>query len=878
MLLNGIAMFALAAIAVPIAVHLQRRKRAKLVDWAAMRFLSRSLASRRRGFTLEQLLLLLCRCLLIAVFVLAMARPLLTSATDIRWAVGLALGFLGLVALTATVVVRTSIARKLIAFAITSVLLSGAAAAAFLGTEALLNTLDQPRDVAIVIDASSSMNVEVDGESNFGRALEEARLLVDELPGGSTVSVTVAGPVIDRPASSATDLSKIADQIGELASIGGATSLSLATERARKSIERGPNTRKQVVVFSDNQLQGWNKLANNTVAAGDNAEAQTTKDNTANDDVPPSDSADPSETAVTAESEDEQSPPQLYARAFPLPPEPRDLAVVGIEVAGRLLGTGRPVEISVELYNGGAVGVSDGKLELLVDDVLVKAESPIQLERQSGAKVQFTHLFESAGWHTLSARLTSGDSLADDDLFQHVVHVAEDLPVLVVNGNPAGDRLDRPATFAQLALDPASLGLGTEQHAGRRSGLARVEVLDAAELQGLESFADYQVVLLCDVPRLSTTVAERLAIFVEHGGGLFVLPGERAEPDFYNAWVTPETEAPLLPARLSQRQLGLTDALSIDLDSASHPTLNRVLETGEHDLTEFRATAYWQQHDWPQSQPVVGIRLTNGDPLLVEHTVGHGRVMTLAVSLNSLENNLISRVSFPVLMHLWVHHLASAGQLELSLQPARDLVLQLKETDLPGIEPGTLMLELPDGTCRDAIVRAKEDAFLIEMGTVAASGAYRLFVGDNPASAAASLPFTINTDADEYDLTPASLEKLHELGELLHIAWIDDVDQLQSFARGAPEGVELWQHFTLAAFAMLLIEVGVSRWIAARRNVPANEPTPQNSTERPAALQPQKDTAHTRSLDQATGWLPGARQPATVSSESFSAAGREVVS
>lgn len=66
----------LGALAIPVLVHLLRRRR-KPIPWAAMRFLQEAVRKRRRRLRLEQLLLFLCRCALVALLAVAVARPVL---------------------------------------------------------------------------------------------------------------------------------------------------------------------------------------------------------------------------------------------------------------------------------------------------------------------------------------------------------------------------------------------------------------------------------------------------------------------------------------------------------------------------------------------------------------------------------------------------------------------------------------------------------------------------------------------------------------------------------------------------------------------------------------------------------------------------------
>jgi hypothetical protein len=67
------------AIAVPILIHLLLRQRRRPIEWAAMRFLLAAYRKRRRVLTLQQLLLLACRCLLLLFIALAIGRLITES-------------------------------------------------------------------------------------------------------------------------------------------------------------------------------------------------------------------------------------------------------------------------------------------------------------------------------------------------------------------------------------------------------------------------------------------------------------------------------------------------------------------------------------------------------------------------------------------------------------------------------------------------------------------------------------------------------------------------------------------------------------------------------------------------------------------------------
>src|SRR5437588_794237 len=74
---------AAGAVSVPIIIHLLNRRRFRVMSWAAMRFLLAAQRKNSRRMRLEQLILLLVRCLLVLVVVLAMCA--VTAWAETLW-------------------------------------------------------------------------------------------------------------------------------------------------------------------------------------------------------------------------------------------------------------------------------------------------------------------------------------------------------------------------------------------------------------------------------------------------------------------------------------------------------------------------------------------------------------------------------------------------------------------------------------------------------------------------------------------------------------------------------------------------------------------------------------------------------------------------
>jgi hypothetical protein len=97
--LNPILLAGLAAISIPIIIHLLHRRKFQKVVWAAMRFLKLSVDQNKKRMRIEDIILLALRCLLLILLALALARPALMSESN---------DFLGQTKVTSVIIVDNS--------------------------------------------------------------------------------------------------------------------------------------------------------------------------------------------------------------------------------------------------------------------------------------------------------------------------------------------------------------------------------------------------------------------------------------------------------------------------------------------------------------------------------------------------------------------------------------------------------------------------------------------------------------------------------------------------------------------------------------------------------------------------------------------------
>jgi len=857
-LLNSIALFAAVAIIVPILVHLRRRRKSIVVDWPAMQFLSRTVACRRRSLKLEEFLLLLLRCLIVLLFVFAMARPVIPSGQTLRWSLITGLFAGGLVALISSLVGQMSRARRT-----TGVIVAGLL---FAVATSLLKNRSEPvetwgtdQDVAIVIDGSSTMLIQENAQSRFQQAIEKAAALTRQLSGQSTVSIILAGPVCQTVEGSPFHNLRSAEQaLSSLKPTSGGSNLSQALDLAKAAVSKGANPRRQIVVFTDNQLHNWESVADAAIAAGDapNAAAATMPG-----------AQQQSDNSVPAASADKDAPdPVRYAaHVAKLPVDAVNLSVDSITLKSPMPTINRPTPCDIEITNHGTKTVRDLKLTVLLNGQSTHVETIAQLESGTSRTVRFLPVFTSAGSNVLQATIEQPETvpedlrepLLEDNRNCSVVSVISSLKILVVNGNSFANRADQSATFAQLALDPLNRPARRDRQEPPAAGpgdarAVQVLEIDVAELAAMDDTDSFHVILLCDVPRLPKAAAAQLARYVSEGGRLWVIPEQAADTEFYNTWKLDENDAWILPCQLVERFENAANSrvpeeesktVSIAPESAGPPWLKELFERGEHDLFDLQVASYWKLS--PRDHSAQLLKFTTDHPLFVEHTAGKGKVLLQAISLTQKDSNLISRVSFPVLMHLWTRSLTAGQTPEVNFAPATHVTLELPnhhagplspadEASEPSISDSELVLARPlsEGTEEPVSIDVEtgDDRAFVSIANAAIPGLYEL---RRKQDKKVLQSFTVTRDRRESDLAVASEEKLKELAAAPTFQWFQDVDELTTPEIITDVGREIWKFLAFAVLWLLAAESLLIKWIGKRRRIPSASPLGREVTEQP---------------------------------------------
>jgi len=252
----------------------------------------------------------------------------------------------------------------------------------------------------------------------------------------------------------------------------------------------------------------------------------------------------------------------------------------------------------------------------------VIGEKRVELEAGHTALVEFAPWALAAGISRGTVTLQSNDALPDDNSAYFVVNPLARQKLLLLTEAQAGRRSGAYTEdlYIRKALAP---GPG-----------APFDIVTEAVETGPTDLSPYSAVLLNDPGVIPARLAEKLATFVNNGGGLIVGVGDRSDVKALN-----EKFSSLLPARLVRKRQGNASGLSLITNIQKQHNVFRVFQPVHQSYfltTPFRT--YVEATPAPGSS--VLMELDQGLPLLVEKVVGKGRVLLYTSAFSTDWNDL----------------------------------------------------------------------------------------------------------------------------------------------------------------------------------------------------------------------------------------------
>ena len=774
-----------ALLSVPVLIHFLMQPKPIEVDFPAMRFLKKKQMINRSRTRLRHLLLLLLRCILIGLLVMALAGPAVASQEFGKWLTFGGISFItALIGVVLALSMSSGSANKglhgiLGVFLAAMLLLSLWYGLKLFDTEdsgQLVGDDGEPVAALVVLDTSPTMQYELENETRLTKAKSIATWLVNRLPSGS--QICVAAPDGDRGFFSV-DGNDAARRIESLPTCFNPRTIPETLASAFPLVEESPLTRKEVYIISDLTRKGW------------------------------STSNDPAINRLI-----EQEAISLFVVDVGVD-EPVDFRLGTLELSGRQITSNgtlivktninrlggaaqRNVRLSVEIPDNTRPVVSNGKT--LFPEKSWKLTNLIDVFENGSSNVEFQFQETLApGTYHGKVEIVGGDPLSIDDDQHFTFEVSSPWKALVVR--PAGT----DSGFLESVLNAG--------------GSFDTTVIDQSELESYKDFEKYSAVFLVDPAPLAEEGWTLLENFVDAGGGLGVFLGHNAATREGLPHPSFQTEAcsRVLTGKLSnifRCPDRLADPFVLSPRNLSHPVLSRFRAVSTSiPWPRYPVFNYWgiERDDLNEEFPTVDVvSYNNFEPAVLDRRIGSGRVLVMTTPVSELsrprdrkawnQKPLEPWVWFVIVRSMARHVVqADSDALEIRVGQVASLRNDLKKF------PDSWNVFSPDPEKPPAKIAMVNNA--VSYGNTNTPGHYRLKgVLDGPVLRG----FSANIDPKTVDLTrvePEEVDKVLGAGRYLLAKEQEEITRQQGQAR---KGREFYPLLMLMMFAAIVIEYLVS--------------------------------------------------------------------
>lgn len=603
---------------------------------------------------------------------------------------------------------------------------------------------------AIILDRSGSMAA----DGRFELAKQAATEAIDALPDGSAAAVLLAADSADAGIFEPTlDLRLARSTISEASLSDRRTDLQPAVEKALEILARGSAIEKELVLVTDGQAEGWTQFE---ALLRELAEADGTR------------------FSVVLVGADQ--------------PITANLGISDLRQVSALTPVGQALRFEIGVTNYGDTEASAIPVTLDIDSS--PSGDPFIIDQLPAGETKSVTLFAklgSPGYHRATASLP-GDAMPADDRRTIVLRAADDIEVLLVDGQPGRDALGSETFFIGNALVPVPPELAADFFIKSRT----VTVADLSP----DIFQNQTAVVLANVADLPSGTVVALAEYVRRGGGLLVFPGANT-----NAANLSNALQELLPATLGAQ---LDGPLSLQASGLDHSVAALWDDPGSGDLADATFSRAFSLTLLEDTRTV--LRFSDGNAALAERDLGLGKVFLFASTADTEWNNLPVRPAFLPLVHRLLGAILARGEDGLNIPAGAPFEHRLGP-ELAGKEA-----IITAGENQSTVQQLDAQAMILYTKTDRA-GAYEVAVAAPPTL----LQFAAQPDPRESQLAPLSPQQRERIGKHASVIEFTTAAGLREALSRGRSGAELWVILLIAAIVLGVAEMALAQWFSREK-------------------------------------------------------------
>lgn len=453
----------------------------------------------------------------------------------------------------------------------------------------------------------------------------------------------------------------------------------------------------------------------------------------------------------------------------------------------------QPEKLNVRIKN-----LSENNLENIPVKLFLngqqKTPASFSIQANESKDIQLSFVIKEAGIQQGKIEITDYP-VTYDDKFYFSFNVAKNIAVTSI-----------AAPTSPLEAEKADKSIQT---LFGKDSLFKFTLADENKLD-YSSLATQQVIILSELEKISSGLAQELNRFVQNGGSLVVFPAPKTDTASYKTFLSSFGANYYLKDDTTNTKV---DWINVESEIFSDVFNDPSTTGGKMENIDLPIVhGHYTETRSSQTNQEVLLKLKNGEPFFSKYSFKKGKIYTCTAPLNPQWSNLARHAIFVPLMYKIAMNSQRAEELfytigkniaiKTNAQLKGENVFRIKRESTPS-SPGTGFEIIPESK----VVDLEHTIFIHDQ--IKDAGNYGLFTGSELLSG-----LSFNYDRKESDLNRYSLDELmamYEKANLTSFSLIDMSDKSVSKVLDTTEGKKLWKWCVLLALLFLAAETALLR-------------------------------------------------------------------
>ncbi len=456
-------------------------------------------------------------------------------------------------------------------------------------------------------------------------------------------------------------------------------------------------------------------------------------------------------------------------------------AVIDVRLRNQILEKDKVVEVEAAIKNVGNKPMRDGLAQLFMDEKRA-GQAAINLNPDETKLAQFRVVPHRTGFISGSV-FVGDDDLFDDNRRYFTFFIPDVVRVLLISEQ------EKACRFVQLALNPGR----------NRTSQVNTEQISPAQVNG-ENIRDYQVIILCNVPKVEGVLLSSLNKHVEDGGGLIVFPGSNVDLRHYNENLNQKLSLPFFTETIGEYG-SKKFSVSLGQIDFDHPLFSGVFEKNKKQVDSPQFYFYTKIAAQPEDDVIM--EFSDGEPFLLEHSFKTGKVLLFTSTIDPDWSDMYLKGLFVPLINRCVAYATNTPSQEDQRYFVDDEINTQISAETNYID---FSVKSPEGKMTQVVPTLTGTNLNIKFDKTQRPGIYKLFHRDKLIK-----EWAINVDPAESNFSFIDENKLKSVvGNAKKISYTNNNELIEQIVT-TRYGRELWKYFVGIIVILLIMEMILGR-------------------------------------------------------------------